>query len=160
MAFTLRQISELTSIPIRRIRHVLDQELIAHKRWYTDPEGWASRKLNLDGAVLAAVAAQLVNTGIGRGRVRELVEAAEALQPNSMRKSLNLGWLDEALLENQQLSTFEVGDGTHIRIVIGSRSSGWWLVEDSSPQLDDNFEPFVTTSVKISRIRELFVEQN
>lgn len=158
MTFTLRQISEITGIPVLRIRYVLDHDLIAHKRWYSDEEGWSSRRLSLDGAVLAAVIAQLVEAGISRGRVRELIDAAESLKIARKRNSLNLGWLDEALMDSRQQTTLEIGDDTHIQITIGARSSGWQLVEQPAPTLIKNFEPFVVVCANISRIRSLFAE--
>ncbi len=157
MNFTLRQISEITSIPIRRVRHILDQEIIAHRRWYSDDEGWASRRLNLDGAILAAAASHLVSVGFGRSRVREIIASAEAIQPKYLKKNpLNHSWLDVVLFEDRETSVIEIGDGNHLRMTAGTRDSGWYQLTSDSPILEKDYSPIVTTVIDMFRIRQLF----
>ena len=156
MNFTLRQISEITDIPIRRVRHVLDQEVIAHHRWYSDEEGWTSRRLNLDGAILAAAACHLVNIGFGRGKVRDIISAGEKIVPTHLtRNPLNHSWLDVVLYQNDKAALIEIGDGSHIQLVAGTGKSGWHQLESDSV-LEADFYPIVTTVVDVLRIRKMF----
>ena len=156
MNFTLRQISKITNIPIRRVRHVLDQEIIAHHRWYSDEEGWASRRLNLDGAILTATSCHLVNIGFGRGRVREIISAAEKIVPTHLKRNpLNHSWLDVVLFHEDKAALIEIGDDNHIQLVAGTGKSGWHPLESDS-SIEADFHPIVTTVVDVLRIREMF----
>ena len=156
MNFTLRQISEITGIPIRRVRHILDQEIIAHQRWHADEEGWTSRRLNLDGAILAAAACHLVNIGFGRGRVREIISVAERTMPTHLKRNpLNHSWLDVVLYQEETTALIEIGEGSHIQLVAGTDKSGWHQLESDSGA-ETGFYPIVTTVVDVLRIRKMF----
>ena len=157
--FNLRQLTQLTNIPIRRLRHVLDSELIPGRGWYVaENEKWTPRIVDEDAAVLLICAAVLLGVGYKAERVGEFVAAAEGVKAKLKgRNPLNVSILDIASTTDKN-ALFAVGDHSHVRITAGDHDSGWVDVDTGKVE-KRRVNHLATTTVDFSEIKTLLSQK-
>lgn len=149
----LRELSRRVHVPVRRLRYVLDHELVPNRHWFVaDSEAGTPRKFDAITAVFIACAAFLLDVGYRRESIREFMKAVGQLYPEG-RNPLRLPILANAMVSNAD-ATIAIGDATHVRCTVGNQNSGWYRI-GNKPTADKSYVPKVVIQVDLSQIRDL-----
>ena len=151
--FDLRDVSNRIGLPIRRLRYVLEQELVPNRTWFVvEDDVGHPRRFDRITAVYIACAAFLLEAGHKRDAIRELMEAISKVQPEG-RNPFGVPTLAHAVL-SQVSATVKFGDGRYVRWIVGKKDSGW--VDPESPQKKlANCEPKIVVDINFGVVRDL-----
>jgi hypothetical protein len=157
----IKTLSQRTGIPVRRLRYVLDNDLISPMAWnIEDCEiEWGAdenavgrpRTFNEITAVYMASAAYLLDAGCKRDSVRDMLEAIGRFAPPAKRQ-FRMPAVATALT-GTTAAYVEIGDGRFVRWRLGNKTYDWI---DAVPPLTDAKEasPKVIIGLDIGQIRD------
>ncbi len=151
----LGEIATTSGLPLRRLRHVLDHDVLPGGSTRGLGRGTARvfEPFEVFGLVLATV---LLEAGLRRATVRDclaaLVEGVTAANVTEIP-------LYRAFSTSGP-SRLEVGDGSQIRLAIPGRSRAPvpmpdWTPLGGSPRSSAAFEPLVTIAIDLARVRRM-----
>jgi hypothetical protein len=149
----LQDLSNLTGIPVRKLRYCLDHQLVPPEGWFVgDAEIGRQRRFNLDAAIYLVCAARLLIAGCKRDAVRRLLRSADLLGPQTHRKKIYLPHISGAIF-GATPAVVDFGDDTHARWRVGGKDSGWMRL-GRAPKADIDFEPTVVISLDFANVRK------
>ena len=147
----LQALAEKTRIPVRRLRHCLDQDLIpGFKIEIADNLAGRPRRFHEDVGFVIACAATLIDAGILRTTVRIFMGGLGLVE---LPRTNQLAIL--AFFEQRARGVAELGDNTNMRIIFRGRGepidTGW--VHPGNPaRLDKNYQPLTKVSLDIGAV--------
>ena len=143
---TLQELADRTGIPLRKLRYVVDDDLIADLSLeVAENEAGRPRFFSDILAMEIAIAAQLSTAGLKRTAVRHFFWILMHHRPDYfwdiLRKALAGG--PEVLAE--------FGDGSFVRIKIGAKDLGWKSLPER-PGAAKDCNPSVIVALNLSRL--------
>ena len=151
--YDLKHVSDRLSLPIRRLRYVLDQDLVPYRDWLVvEDDVGHPRRFDEITAVYIACSALLLESGHKRDAIRDLMKAIGKVQPKG-RNPLNVPILGQAVLSNRS-AVVKVGDGKYVRWIVGKQDSGW-VNPGPPPAKLKTYTPKIIVEVNLGEIRDL-----
>ena len=153
----LRELSNRIGIPVRKLRYVLDHDLVPNRDWFVaEGEVGQPRRFDSITAFFIACAAFLLNAGHKRDAVREIMRSTAMIYPDG-KNPLRLPLLANVIQGKSQAELLS-GDGTHVRLRVGAKDSLWIACDDPKRRIKD-FRPKVTVGVDVGLIRDLVLNR-
>jgi hypothetical protein len=151
----LTDIHRKTTLPVRKLRYVLDHGLlpgtrvktdlqrVGHPRSFTDFEGFS-----------IAVAAALLDAGLRRGIIARFFDAMTQIEWRKIGpRNRLIGPLETAFYSPESSSRAEIADGRYLAIRIGAQKKLW--VDLQSARFNSvRYEPRIIVTINLSRIRQ------
>src|SRR5579863_7294484 len=147
----IAEISEKSGIPARRLRYVLDHEVVTLIAKSSRGRG-ASRKFPTYEAFAIGCAGLLLEAGLRQGVARGVMDILMKSSTGS-----RMGYIDALLvcaLNSTEAARLEVGDGVNIRLQLDShhdvvvmpvKDTGWLQVATGA-KLAEDYEPLIRVS--------------
>lgn len=152
--YSLAELGNIVNIPVRKLRYVVDHELIPDRNWgIVDDEPGNPRKVDEISGTFIVAAAMLLESGVKREIVKNALRAADELKPPG-RNQLNLPILFDAF-GSKKNSSISIGDGMNVRVRVGRTDSGWHEIVEPGNKADNSYEPIVKITVSLAKIRDL-----
>ena len=161
----LQAVADKTHLPIRKLRYVLDHQLLPGLRVKVDTTSVGRPRLLTDfEAFGVACAAALLVGGVRRDGVIEFMEGLAALpweeDPRSKPAAKNSGKIAEKLDALAFYAAFSkripmialLGDGVNIRVQGGAGDTGWRQPRTLA-RLSEDYQPTVIVQVDLGRLR-------
>lgn len=148
----IKTLSERIAIPVRKIRYVIDHDLVPESTWYVDEfTAGRARVFDESGAVFIACAAYLLNAGYKRDSVRELLSAVGKIMPTG-RNPLGLPIM-ELFLTSQEAARVQFADGLYVRWLTAGGTGEW--IDPANPKASQShLVPKVVVDLNFSEIRD------
>ena len=148
----LNRLSQRTGITVRKLRYVLDHDLLPFRSWDINEESVGkARTFDDKTGVLIACAAFLLEAGYKRGAVKNLLNTMEKIKP-TIRNPLNASILEIAVSGTGKAS-LQLGDGQYVRWQLGQSQSAWF--EPSSPAKESpEYLPYIIVELNMDQIRD------
>jgi hypothetical protein len=147
----LQELARRTRIPIRRLRHCLDQGLVPGLRIeIADNEVGRPRKFHDDVGFAISCAATLITAGIARSTVRVFMGGMAKLTFPDAEKLVLL-----AFFERQASGTAELGDNVNMRMqleALGAAYDTGWVHPGNPAQLAATYQPLTRIVLDIGQV--------
>ena len=146
----LQELAERTSIPIRRLRHCLDEGLIPGLK-IESGDYEIGRRRHFDPTVGFALccAATLVEAGIDRSTVRVFLGGLAKLKFPRTNKLVII-----AIFARKAQAFAELGDNVNIRVTVESNPSyaTGWMHQATGDRPGSNYQPLTTIGLNLGAI--------
>ena len=151
--YNLSALSKQVNIPVRKLRYVMDHDLVPDRTWFVvcDEVG-TPRHFDDITACFITCSAMMLIAGVKRDAVYEFMDAIGEIRP-PLGRQLNLPLVATAFTI-QEGAIVTMADSTHIRLQLGKQISSWYCL-GKKPVKDPTFEPFVSISIDLGRIRDI-----
>ncbi len=154
----LQTIAELTRLPVRKIRYVVDQRLLPGLRVEGQPDlvGRARILTDLEGYAVAC-AAILLESGVRKEAVVEFMAALSGFpmgQASAGKKSIRA--LQKAYEPKVTPAEAFLADGMNLRFKFGREDTGWLQTGTYAP-LSRGYEPRMVISINLAYLRDVFL---
>lgn len=147
----LQDLAERTRIPVRRLRHCLDEGFVPGlKIQITENEVGRPRKFNEDVGFAICCAAKLIEVGVERSTVQAFMAGLSKVTfPNDDKLVIS------AFFEQQAWGLAHLGDGCNMRFdleVAGTAHATKWVNPGNPAPLDPQYRPMTIISLDIGQI--------
>ena len=147
----LQELAERTNIPIRRLRHCVDEDLVPGlKVSVSEKEVGRRRKFHSDVGLLICCAARLVEAGIDRTTVRIFLSGLLKVRFTEENKSAFI-----TLYQEQATGIAQLGDKLNMRIqlkVAGTGLDTGWVHPGNPARLAEEYRPITSICLDIGQI--------
>ena len=147
----LQQLADRTGIPIRRLRHCLDQGLVPGLEInIADNLAGRPRKFAEDVGFAICCAAKLIETGIDRSTVRTFMKGLATVTFPGSRELLIL-----AFFARRAAGIAQLGDNLNMRVEItahGEVVDTGWIHPGNPAPLSQEYRPMMAISLDIGQI--------
>lgn len=147
----IQELAERTRIPIRRLRHCLDEGLVPGlKIQIAENEVGRPRKFNEDVGFAICCAAKLIEVGVERSTVQTFMAGMSKVTfPNDHKLVL------VAFFDRKARGMAHLGDGCNMRFDLefaGMTHSTKWVNPGNPAQIDPEYRPFTIISLDIGQV--------
>ena len=143
-------LSDQTELSIRKIRYVMDHELVPNRTWFIDESAVGkARTFDEITTIFIACAAYLLDAGYKRESVRELITAISAPMPKNQRNPLRLPIIATAVKDTES-AKLQFADGRYVRWVVTGNVGDWFV---SRFETQSNLNPKIIIEIDIGQIR-------
>ena len=149
----LQKISEKAGLSLRKLRYVLDHDVLAGARIKTDSNRVGHpRSFTDDEGVAIAVAAALLEAGLRRDLVTRFFDAMDKIQWRRTARQV-FSPLEAACQSGVNPCFAEIADGRYVAITIGKESRGWFDLKSMKYNPAER-QPQVVVRVDLAQIRD------
>jgi hypothetical protein len=154
----LQTIAELTRLPIRKIRYVLDHRLLPGLRVEGQPDlvGRARILTDLEGFAVAC-AAILLESGVRKEAVIEFMAGLSGFPMGRIpagKRSIHA--IQKAFERTVTPAEALLADGMNLRFKFGHEDTGWVQPRTYAP-LSHGYQPRMVISIDLAHVRDAFL---
>jgi hypothetical protein len=151
----LQEIHRKTNFPLRKLRYVLDHEILPGTRIKTDSQRWGHPRSFTDFEGFSiALAAALLGGGLRRELVTQFFDKMNNLKgARKDRFGRDLGLLYVAFSDRKKQSRADIADGQYVAIHLGENRREWSDLKSSNSAPAD-YKPLVIISIDLGHLRD------
>jgi hypothetical protein len=151
----LQEIHHKTNFPLRKLRYVLDHQILPGTRIETDSQRWGHPRSFTDFEGFSiALAAALLGGGLRRELVAQFFDKMNDLKGTSKdRFGRDLGLLYAAFSDRKKRYLADIADGQYVAITSGESRRKWSDLKSSNSAPVD-YKPIVLISIDLGRLRD------
>ena len=154
----LQTIAELTRLPIRKIRYVVDHGLLPGRRVEGQPDlvGRARILTDLEGFAVAC-AAILLESGVKKETVVEFMAGLSMFPMGRIpRGKRSIYAIEKAFEQRDTAAEAFLADGMNLRFKFGRDDTGW-VQPGTYARLSHGYQPRMVISIDLASLRDAFL---